>query len=318
MGGYGRLPSVCVDSRGRWWVVYIRWNGGGEQVEAQYKEPNGKWSHPIPVSDIRPLVTGVSMASWKDGVLVAWIDGNNPDNDGVKLRECTPSGGGEMGLVVPFGQIPAHVSLATHESVFTLAWTVRNKGDRILMASTAKTLSALSDPVPVSQSDGFHLRPVVVQFPEDAVIVWQGMSRGISRILACRFSRGDKVSKAVQISGDGQTIYASPTACRSKAGGCWIAWQSDSDPASSPGLVRWIEVAHLSKDDVIQRPKQPMSDVNRQGEGEDQGFESPSLACFPDGQLVVIGRGSQSVCRQDLGAAGWTGRSAGTRSYRGF
>ncbi|MCP4195917.1 MAG: CehA/McbA family metallohydrolase [Proteobacteria bacterium] len=307
--GYGRLPAVCADAQGRWWVVYIMWNGRGERVEARYKEPEEKWSAPMSVSDTRPLIGDVSVTPWKGGVLAAWVDGNDPEADGVKLKEFSATGEGKIGLVASCGQVPAHVSLSADETVFTLAWTVRKKADRVLMACSGDAVDRLCEPVEISPGDGFDLRPAVVQSPAGAVIVWQRMSRGISKMLTCRFGRDGVVSKIVQIIGDGQTIYAVPSACLAGDGGCWIGWQSDSDPAGSPGLVRWIEIHHISKDGVIQSPSAPMPGVNRQGEGEDQGFESPSIACFADGHLAVIGRGSQSVCRQDLGSAGWTERT---------
>lgn len=307
--GYSRWPSICVDARERWWVVYLNWNYGGEQVVARCMEAGGTWSEPIFVSDLRPLITDVTVTRWRDGILVGWIDGDQPSSDGVKIRTCTPLEQGRTELVAPFSQAPAHISISAQGSKYTLAWTARKKGDRILLACTGHGAEERTEPMQLSLGEGFHLRPAAVQLRDRAVVVWQAMSRGISRILSRRIHSADGLSETVQLCGDGQTIYALPATVLAKDGGCWIAWQSDSDPADRPGLVRWIELIHLSGDGIVRSPAYVMPGVNRQGEGEDQGFEAPSLACFSDGQLAILGRGSQSICRQDLGANGWTERS---------
>ncbi|MCP4602962.1 MAG: DUF3604 domain-containing protein [Proteobacteria bacterium] len=310
--GYGRSPVVCVDRKGVFWVAWISWISDGECIRASHREPDGEWSEPIACSNIRPQVTGLALTPWEDGVLVAWIDGDNLDSDGLKLKAIYPDGsGGETLLVVPFRRGPAQPCLDAAGSYYTLAWTMRRVGGRQLVAYFGENPYAPEKEIEISQLAGFNLRPTALCATDKtggAVAIWEATTRDTSKIFARRFGVAGSTFETVEIYSLNGGICALPTASRASDGGIWIAWQSDKDPQTGPGLVRWIEIAHLGIDGTVCHPTASMPEVDRQGKGEDQGFEAPSLAVLGDGRLVVIGRGSQSVYRQDLGTQGWTER----------
>ena len=51
-----------------------------------------------------------------------------------------------------------------------------------------------------------------------------------------------------------------------------------------------------------------MVDRDRDLEGEEQSFEFPAVVVGANGAVAVFGRGSHDFYRQDVSAAGWTGR----------
>ncbi len=309
--GYGRSPVVCVDESGLYWTAWISWVPEGECVRVSWKEPGGEWADPAPCCNVATKVTGLAIAPWEDGILVAWIDEGHPDDDGLKLKMFDPGGGGATRLVVPSRRGPAHPSLDTLGSRYALTWTTRTVGGRQLAACLGTDPRETGKEIDISQRGGFHMRPSVVvskTATAGAVFVWEGMSAEATRILARRADMEGNLSGVVEICRHRKGICAQSTLCRAADEGVWIAWQSDMDPEVGPGLVRWIDIAYLGDDGLVRRPVAEMPEVNRQGEGEDQGFEAPSIAVLRDGRLVVVGRGSQSVRRQELGTKGWSKR----------
>ncbi len=309
--GYGRSPVVCVDSSGLFWAAWISWTEPGECVRISWREPGAEWTTPVACSVVSRQVTGLALAPWDDGVLVAWIDGEDPEHDGLKMRSFDPGGGTEPRLVVPHRRGPAHPALDAQGSRYALAWTVRSLEGRRLFACFGQDPAKTDEVQEISESGGFNLRPAVLDIEGDSlgVITWEAAHRNVTRILARQFDTDGDLSRTIEICRHTSGICAQPAVCRAADRGAWVAWQSDRDPEGEVGLVRWLEVAHLDADGVVRQPIEPMRDVERSAKGEDQGFESPSITTLEDGRLVVIGRGSQSVRRQDLGSAGWSKRA---------
>jgi len=306
--GYGRAPRACVDSGGRLWVGWIAWDGERERVRLCTGDAGGSLGAPIDVAPARRLVTGLSLAPWRDGVLVAWVDGDDPLGDGLKLMAVGSDGRAvSPALVCTWAEAPEQPCLSARGDAFVLGWTSRAAGAR-----RARVLLG-SDPTATGGADavgtgGNERDPAVVVIDGGAWVAWASFDTDGGRIVARRIHQRGQAGEPIVIDGGGGSVCAQPALVRSPAGGAWIAWQSDRDPARGPGLVRWIEVAHLGSDGGVARPVDAMPGADRQGHGEDQGFEAPSLAVGGDDRLIVVGRGSQSIGRQDLGAAGWTAR----------
>ena len=276
--GYGRAPFVSVGNDGVAWVSWISWTQKGECIRFCARAPGGDWSEPIACTEPRPFVTGLSTTPFEDGLLVAWIDGDDGDNDGLKIKKIGPDGRGEPVLIAPWRRGPAHPAVAAEGSIVALAWTFRSVGGRQAAACFGGGPANLLEPVEISAGGGHNLRPAVSCARGRAVVVWEAISKGPSRILARVFRGGLVESDVVQLAAGDGGICARPAAQAALGGGTWVAWQSDVDPKTGPGLVRWIEVAHLGEDMRVRRPAAAMAWVNRRDRGVDQGFETPSLA----------------------------------------
>ncbi len=92
--------------------------------------------------------------------------------------------------------------------------------------------------------------------------------------------------------------------------GAWIAFHHNvREDTGEPDLVKWIALRFVSEDADVLEPAAPMHERDRDREGEEQGFEFPSLALGEDGALALFGRGSHAFWRQDVSAAGFTTRA---------
>ncbi|HJL15739.1 MAG TPA: CehA/McbA family metallohydrolase [Sandaracinaceae bacterium LLY-WYZ-13_1] len=93
--------------------------------------------------------------------------------------------------------------------------------------------------------------------------------------------------------------------------GAWVAFHHNvREDTGEPDLSKWIAVRFVGRDGSVREPAAPMTDRDRDREGEEQGFEFPSLAVGPDGALMLFGRGSHAFFRQTVNAAGFSPREA--------
>ncbi|MCB9591466.1 MAG: CehA/McbA family metallohydrolase [Sandaracinaceae bacterium] len=93
--------------------------------------------------------------------------------------------------------------------------------------------------------------------------------------------------------------------------GAWVAFHHNvREDSGEPDLTKWIAVRFVTLDGRVLEPAAPLADLDRDREGEEQGFEFPTIAVGPDGALALFGRGSHAFFRQDLSAAGCTPRRA--------
>ncbi|MBN2343393.1 MAG: CehA/McbA family metallohydrolase [Deltaproteobacteria bacterium] len=307
--GYGRDPRLCTDALGRSWVVWICYVDHQECLYASYYIPGQTWCPSFPVTSLREYVTSFDLTAWNDGVLVGWIDGAHPERDGLKI--CAVHDlhqHSEPLLILPKRRSPVTVSLASEGDRFFLAWSSRRPGGHEIQGVISDSLKEIPPPMQLSERKRMNLEPAVELSNGHAWVAWQYMTfRGGSRVFVRRIENGETLCEPLELVGPDGSLNAMCTLKRGSQG-VWIAWQSDMDPLSGPGLVRWVEVGYLDVQGRFHQPSHKMPDVQRQAAGEDQGFEFPSLVACDDGRLVIFGRGSQSLRRQDLTPDGWTER----------
>ncbi|MBN2717732.1 MAG: hypothetical protein JXX14_17915, partial [Deltaproteobacteria bacterium] len=306
---YSRDPKVCTDSLGRSWVVWVGFANGEEQLWASHYIPGQTWSPAFAVSEPRACILDLDITPFEDGILLAWIDGEDAESDGLQLRKVWDvQGMSPPALILPRRRSPASVSIASEGDRYFLAFGVRRPGGHEILGFISTSITRFPEPLQLSFRKRMNLSPSVEMAGGHAWVAWQYMTfREGSRVFVRRIENCRTLDDPLELVGTDGSINA---ACTLKRGdqGVWIAWQSDMDPLSGPGLVRWIELGFLDMQGRFHRPSHKMKDVQRQAIGEDQGFEFPSLVACDDGRLVLFGRGSQSLRRQDLLSEGWTER----------
>lgn len=95
------------------------------------------------------------------------------------------------------------------------------------------------------------------------------------------------------------------------ADGAWVAFHHNvREDTGEPDLTKWIALRFVTCEGEVLEPAAPMRDRDRDREGEEQGFEFPTVRVGPDGALAVFGRGSHAFFRQDANAEGFGPRVA--------
>ena len=90
------------------------------------------------------------------------------------------------------------------------------------------------------------------------------------------------------------------------AGGAWVAFHHNvREDTGEPDLAKWIALRFVSDGGEVSEPALPMTGRDRDREGEEQGFEFPSLVVGDDGALLLFGRGSHAFFRQSISAEGF-------------
>jgi hypothetical protein len=103
-------------------------------------------------------------------------------------------------------------------------------------------------------------------------------------------------------------IAAAPT-IHSAPGGAWIAFHHDvREDTGIPDVPKWIAVRFVNMEGGAFEPAAPMTGRDRDLDGEEQGFEFPSLVVGDDGAVDLFGRGSHNIYRQRLNANGFSER----------
>ena len=113
---------------------------------------------------------------------------------------------------------------------------------------------------------------------------------------------------------------AAPAIARA-ATGTWVAFHHNlREDTGESDLTKWIALRFVTDAGVVLESPLPMRDRDRDREGEEQGFELPSLALHPEGGVTLFGRGSHRFYVQHLDARGWSERTPlgdGTWGCRG-
>lgn len=104
-------------------------------------------------------------------------------------------------------------------------------------------------------------------------------------------------------------------------GGHYVAFHHNvREDNGQPDISKWIEIRYVDANGVVSELASPMLERDRDKQGEEQGFEFPTLVVGDDGALRVYGRGSHCYYAQDVTANGWAARVAlavGTWGCRG-
>ncbi|AKF06381.1 CehA/McbA family metallohydrolase [Sandaracinus amylolyticus] len=117
-------------------------------------------------------------------------------------------------------------------------------------------------------------------------------------------------SRGPVIAWDASAIVAAP-AIVATDDGAWIAFHHDlREDDGAPDVVKWIALRFVTREGEVLEPAAPMRERDRDREGEEQGFELPSMLVGDDGAIALFGRGSHRFYRQDLDASGWGPRVA--------
>ncbi|MFO0680869.1 MAG: CehA/McbA family metallohydrolase [Sandaracinus sp.] len=88
--------------------------------------------------------------------------------------------------------------------------------------------------------------------------------------------------------------------------GTWVAFHHNlREDTHEPDLTKWIALRFVTRAGEVLEPSATMRDRDRDREGEEQGFEMPSLVARADGSVVVVGRGSHRFYAQALDARGF-------------
>lgn len=137
--------------------------------------------------------------------------------------------------------------------------------------------------------------------------------RGRSRVVLTRGARRVVVW-------DAAATAAAPAIARA-ASGTWVAFHHNlREDTGEPDLAKWIALRFVTDAGDVLEPEAPMRDRDRDAEGEEQGFEMPSLVPHRGGGVSIFGRGSHRFHAQHLDARGFGPRGPlgdGTWGCRG-
>ena len=103
-------------------------------------------------------------------------------------------------------------------------------------------------------------------------------------------------------------IAAAPS-IHTAPGGAWVAFHHDvREDTGVPDIAKWICVRFVDMEGGVFEPAAPMTGRNRDLDGEEQGFEFPTLIVGNDGAVDLFGRGSHNIYRQRLNSDGFSER----------
>ncbi len=92
--------------------------------------------------------------------------------------------------------------------------------------------------------------------------------------------------------------------------GAWVAFHHDvREDNGEVDVAKWIALRYVDSEGRVFAAREPMRELDRDQEGEEQSFEFPSLAIGDDGAIALFGRGSHAFHRQELSGAGWSART---------
>ena len=301
--GYSRSPVLCVDIKGKFHLSWIS-SKDGECIKHVVLGKDGTWSLPEQCSPFVSHITGLSMAPLGDGVVLMWTDGGVRAVSGLKLKTLGDQKNEAFRIVMDGANRPSHPQIVTDgKTLFAFATVCEGKG-RVLKFAYGCDVDHLSSWRSLSDERAKALYPKGAAANGRCAVVWQEMKGRTNRIwhhvIGDDGSRYEKTLLTLDDSG----VSAMPVVCYSEEG-WWTAWHSDRDPMEGPTLVRSVEVAKISADGEVRIPQTPLPGIPRFGSEEDQGFEFPQIL-EADGTLIIVGRGSQRIGRQDLTPSGWT------------
>ena len=144
--------------------------------------------------------------------------------------------------------------------------------------------------------------------PTDDAGAWDRASSGGWTVRIERENGTSSVLANEHVVWRARATAAAPTVVATE-GGAWVAFHHNlREDTGEPDLAKWIALRFVRDDGAVLEPAAPMAERDRDREGEEQGFEFPTLVVGASGGVTLFGRGSHSFFRQDLGAGGWSAR----------
>jgi hypothetical protein len=211
--------------------------------------------------------------------------------------------------------------------LYLIAW----QGD----AESVLRFTLDDDGAPRGKAEEVERHPAILQLAADtgvpaAVTVDASEDAAACRGWAARVVRANGVSEVIAAAPGGRSvcafrgrgIAAAPAlAARAAGGGIWLAFHHDiREETGEPDVSKWVAVRLVDDEMRVYEPSADDAGRDRDREGEEQGFEFPTVAVGTDGAVSIFGRGSHCFWRQDLNAAGFSERRAlgdGTWGCRG-
>ncbi len=301
---YNCSPVLCIDSRDRCRAAWISCDIDGEFVYTSLVSDTGSFIEPIKISNSCDGISGIAIASFREKIAVVWVEEGLRGGLYCKFFEEYPNNEPSI-LLVPGLSVPTHPAVYADYSMLVLVWSVRNGHNRHIEGIILNDISLTINKRQIFTISNEHSSAA---YPKAAIkngiigIVWQEMTHSISSI-CFRLLSQEGMQQIQTIVSDEECSVAVPAIASSPIG-FWLAWQSDRDLNTGPELVRDVELIHIDENGKRTQPSEQLKRIKRRGYEEDQGFEFPILISADDGHLIVIGRGSQSCRRIDLGASG--------------
>ncbi|MEM7437425.1 MAG: CehA/McbA family metallohydrolase [Myxococcota bacterium] len=107
------------------------------------------------------------------------------------------------------------------------------------------------------------------------------------------------------------TGIAAAPCIASAPGGAWVAFHHDvREDTGVPDVAKWVALRYVDMEGGVFEPTANMIGRDRDLDGEEQGYEFPSLVVGEDGAVDLFGRGSHNFYRQRLNASGYSEREA--------
>ena len=265
--------------------------------------PFEPWSPPRTLAAASVGITGLAAAPYRDGVIAVWTEADT--EGGLFIATVDEADTGPALRIVSGKRAPAHPTVAADRDRFSAFWTVRDGPYRRVEGVISPEISETMDIRHLSDKGRRAANPKTAIANGCIGVTWQEITGDFSSILATCLTESTPPPDVQLLTQDAECSAAVPDIAVAPDG-FWVAWHTDRDTTSGPELVRSIELLHLSNTGTISKPVGALPPVERRGSSEDQGFEFPVLTCTNDGRLVILGRGSQSLRRWDLGTEGWS------------
>lgn len=195
-----------------------------------------------------------------------------------------------------------------------VAWSPARGGEQHLAFPLATDPLALGEPRLVAEADAIE---GLSSSDVPAIVTASARDQAAAGGRRVRIERAAGRSRVV-LEHDAGTVLvwdafataAAPALAIASSGGTWIAFHHNlREDTGEPDLTKWIALRFVSASGEVLEPAAPMTDRDRDREGEEQGFELPTLVATSRGAVVIFGRGSHRFYRQTLDARGFGART---------
>lgn len=290
---YAEYPDICEDRSGVLWVAYTSYSEvGGESIILKRVQP--------PVDSF--VVSAKSGFEYKprlycDDKNTLWIvwAAKRDDNWDIYYRTFQNEVFGNERRVTnnPYVDIDPAVCGDSKGAVW-IVWQSNLNGNFDIYGTRILN-SAAKDPVAISISSSMDLRPAIVADKKgNLYVVWDRQVEGSYCVLMRKFN-GKQWENEILLSAE-IGFNVCPAIAVNKKGSMAVAWSSNIQPDGTIGFTPWIRGAIL--DGNKRTYFTPASENDQLKNGEEQGFEFPTLIYDREGKLWLFGRPSQGFYAQ--------------------